>query len=573
MDRVITYPGQIPLETDLLNTNRNTMVALAKLCEAVFGSGTVAYGLTAAPDTPASMRVAIGPGEIYARTSIDGTAYSSLPADVTRQAVKQGINLDATFLTLTAPPTAGHSISYLIQAQIQEQDSGAVALPYYNAANPSVAFSGPGNTGVAQATSRAARVLLQAKAGVSAPTGAQAAPSPDAGFIGLWVVTVANGQTTIPSNSIAMYPGAPLIPESGVIVGGLQNGLFSTCVAGGAANALTGSFNPQISTLVNGLSLMVRATQANTSSSPTFAAGSTPAKTIVKGNNQPLSAGDISGAGHWLDLSYDSNLDRWVLNNPASPVTTHAAQSGFRNLALNANGTSAAVTITADELVLSNGSGLLSLARNVNTSVSTAASGVGGLDTGSIAASTWYAVWVISNGSTISGLISLSGTAPVMPAGFNLRALVGWIRTDASVNRFPLNFYQRGRIAQYRPGGNLPGLPQMCAGIQGTGTAGASSFAYASVSTVAFFPPTATNVRVSARSTSNQSIAVTSWNSFGGDGNATNPPQFVNRGTSSNTFASSFPVDLTLTADAPQIFVWSDGTANGVYALSWENSL
>ena len=40
MDRQIVYPGAIPLETDLLNTYRNVLVALAKLAQAVWGTTT-----------------------------------------------------------------------------------------------------------------------------------------------------------------------------------------------------------------------------------------------------------------------------------------------------------------------------------------------------------------------------------------------------------------------------------------------------------------------------------------------------------------------------------------------------
>ncbi len=40
MDRQIVYPGAIPLETDLLNTNKYTMIGLAKLAAAVMGTST-----------------------------------------------------------------------------------------------------------------------------------------------------------------------------------------------------------------------------------------------------------------------------------------------------------------------------------------------------------------------------------------------------------------------------------------------------------------------------------------------------------------------------------------------------
>lgn len=98
-----------------------------------------------------------------------------------------------------------------------------------------------------------------------------------------------------------------------------------TCVAGGTADALTGDFTPDITTLTQGLTVLVRAGSANTSTTPTFKADGTAAKTIVKGNNLPLQAGDIAGAGHWLQLTYDTTLGKWVLENPASGVQNFPA--------------------------------------------------------------------------------------------------------------------------------------------------------------------------------------------------------------------------------------------------------
>ncbi|MHA0110713.1 hypothetical protein ACXYUI_26650, partial [Klebsiella pneumoniae] len=53
--------------------------------------------------------------------------------------------------------------------------------------------------------------MLSAKAGISATTGSQVTPSPDSGYVGIAVVTVANGQTTITSGNITAYTSAPSI--------------------------------------------------------------------------------------------------------------------------------------------------------------------------------------------------------------------------------------------------------------------------------------------------------------------------------------------------------------------------
>lgn len=63
--------------------------------------------------------------------------------------------------------------------------------------------------------------------------------------------------------------------------------------------------------------------------------------------------------------------------------------------------------------------------------------GLNGIDTGVLAASKVYAVFVISDPitqQTTGGLVSLSYTAPVMPYGYSAFALVGYIVTDSSAD-------------------------------------------------------------------------------------------------------------------------------------------
>lgn len=69
--------------------------------------------------------------------------------------------------------------------------------------------------------------------------------------------------------------------------------------------------------------------------------------------------------------------------------------------------------------------------------LSTTIQGVGGLDTGTIAASTWYAVYVISDSlqyQPTTCLFSLSGSIPTLPANYDIFRLVGWQRTNGSSN-------------------------------------------------------------------------------------------------------------------------------------------
>jgi hypothetical protein len=212
MDRNIVYPGAIPLDTDLLSTNRNAMVALGALIGATLGKTTVVDGLVVTPASPAALAVVVGPGSITQLSLVDQNGYGSLPADAADSVMKMGVNLAATSFTLSAPAVSGQSVNYLIQAAFSEADVSPVVLPYYNAANPAQPFLGPANSGAAQATLRQQRVQLQLKAGAAGISGTQATPPVDSGWIGLAVVTVNYGQTQILAANIAAMPTNAVLP-------------------------------------------------------------------------------------------------------------------------------------------------------------------------------------------------------------------------------------------------------------------------------------------------------------------------------------------------------------------------
>ena len=207
MDRQIVYPGQVPLDTDLLNAQKSFMLGLGKLIAACLDTSTIVSGLAATPGGT-GVSVQIGPGEIYALDNVDSTAFGSLAADTTHQVMKQGILLDAKSFTLAVPGTAGQSAKHLVEARFIDLDTGNALLPYYNSVNPSVIWSGPGNSGASQPTKRAGTLQLQVKAGTPATTGSQVTPTPDAGWIGLWVVTVPNGASSVNAGMISAYGSA-----------------------------------------------------------------------------------------------------------------------------------------------------------------------------------------------------------------------------------------------------------------------------------------------------------------------------------------------------------------------------
>ena len=206
MDRMIVYPGAIPLDTDLLNIQRGTLKALGFLAQMCLGGGPLVDGLRCQPTVPSSMQVTVGPGSILASGQVDQSSYGTLPPD-TSNLVKMGINTGSAVFTLTAPTVSGQTINYMIEASFLEQDAVPVVLPYYNAANPAQGLAGQGNDGTAQNTQRLETVALQLKAGAAANTGTQSTPPADPGWVVIAVITVNAGQSTVEATNISVPSG------------------------------------------------------------------------------------------------------------------------------------------------------------------------------------------------------------------------------------------------------------------------------------------------------------------------------------------------------------------------------
>lgn len=104
-------------------------------------------------------------------------------------------------------------------------------------------------------------------------------------------------------------------PANGIVTNGI-----ACAEAGGTADAIKALFNPPIIELKNGLKVSIRTTAANTSTEPYLQIENFEACPIVKNINQPLSAGDISGEGYWIDCQFDKVNRKWILQNPAKGI-------------------------------------------------------------------------------------------------------------------------------------------------------------------------------------------------------------------------------------------------------------
>ena len=188
--------------------------------------------------------------------------------------------------------------------------------------------------------------------------------------------------------------------------------------AAGAASTVTGPQGPTGSTGAAGAASTVTGPQGPTGS--TGAAGS-------GGATGPTGATGINGTNGSAGATGPTG---------ATGATGSSAPGTYSKLALTNNATYSLyeVDVSADYLVVSNGSSVLPLS-SFSCTVNVTAAGANGLDTGSEASSTWYYIWAIAKSDgTNAGLFSTSYTSPTMPSGYAYKRLLGAVYNDSSAN-------------------------------------------------------------------------------------------------------------------------------------------
>jgi hypothetical protein len=238
----------------------------------------------------------------------------------------------------------------------------------------------------------------------------------------------------------------------------------------------------------------------------------------------------------------------------------------FSNLKAYATGLSSIVTVTADEIVVENVSNSYKTLRAVSLSIAGTSVGANALDAGVIAINAWYSLWVIWNGTTTAGLMSLSATAPALPSGYTHKARIGWVRTDGTANKYPLGFKQFGRRVQYVVSSvsNLIALPVIASGTNGN----LSTPTWVSIATSNVLPTTSSYIVVVLSTTGSGNINLAPNNSYGSHTSATNPPAL-------STVAAAGPVYVMnggITLESVNIYIAS-AAPSVVQVLGWEDNL
>lgn len=111
----------------------------------------------------------------------------------------------------------------------------------------------------------------------------------------------------------------------------LQMGTYVYKDVGGTANALTATVNSNLTTIPDGLNLLLGSAYANTGPVTfTLTLGSTVQSTypIVKGNNAALVAGDIPSAGYPIQVNWSPEFMAFVMQNPATGILVASVPTG-----------------------------------------------------------------------------------------------------------------------------------------------------------------------------------------------------------------------------------------------------
>jgi len=264
--------------------------------------------------------------------------------------------------------------------------------------------------------------------------------------------------------------------------------------------------------------------------------------------------------------------------NASTPSVIQPVVGGFKNLKITNGGTpDSQIAVTADQVMLGTSGGGTARVASVSVTISTGTSGANGLDAGSIAQATWYYIFVIYNGSTISGLMSLSATAPTLPAGYTYFARVGAISTGAASTNLT-RILQYGRRAQYvvTSATQTPNLPIAATTLTPVGSLTVPTWVSFSVSS--YVPPTAGAIYgalwTSGGSNANSAISamLAPNNQYGAADSQTNPPPCVVSITWFANTTQRLVTPFSFILESSSLY-WATVDAGIVSVLGWDDNI
>lgn len=251
--------------------------------------------------------------------------------------------------------------------------------------------------------------------------------------------------------------------------------------------------------------------------------------------------------------------------------------ASFKNLVIKVASNTTA-TVTADYVVTTDGTNYQTTA--VSCTINFGTTGINALDNGTVATSSWYAIWVmVKTDSTTGCTASLQGTANATflsnrPSGYTFYGRVGWLRTDSSVAQL-MGTWQFGKTARYILGlaKTSTTLPVIDSGNKGGYSNTSPTWTTASVSSV--IPTTASAAIILATNTYNNlneaDIMLAPNNSYLGP-DSLKPPLFHNNIATINV-QGRFSSIVSVLLESANVYWASDGPGAALLAYGWEDNL
>jgi hypothetical protein len=199
-------------------------------------------------------------------------------------------------------------------------------------------------------------------------------------------------------------------------------------------------------------------------------------------------------------------------------------------------------TLTVSAGICRDSSNTFDMTLSSAATINAAVNGANGLDTGTLAASTVYAVLLVSDSAGYNSpvaLLSLSATAPTLPTGYDIFRRIGWAITDSGTHF--LLIYQSGsgatRIYTYDE-------PQVI-------LSGGSATSFTAVSLVAF-APVVDNLPVCIQAAFTPSVADDAANLRSGGSSATTGCLITGQVAAKRTI-SQIHLDAKTVSSAPKV--------------------
>lgn len=296
--------------------------------------------------------------------------------------------------------------------------------------------------------------------------------------------------------------------------------------------------------------------------------------TLQVGSGGTINQGNLTGNASILPG------ETWCVKSAGSGVydvgrdisaVLHAApaKNSHSNLAVKWT-SNTGISLTADEIVVKDANGNTRKLSAASFAINTATSGVGGMSSGAIAASTPYYIHAVFNPTTgVKGAImDISKTAPTLPSGFTMWAWLSWDATDPSSHL--LGFQQKDNEWQ-----SIVGLNQAAGFVLASGTAGSvSAPTYASASLSGVVPTADVSVIHMFIGITNVGtpgiIMIAPNSSYGASNSTTNPPTSVFQNSSQ---AGVNPVDIVLQDGVTAVQYASSSTGGFIGVIGFRLNL